>query len=423
VAGVSHRHRVVVIGAGFGGLAAVKALAAAPVDVVLVDANNFHTFQPLLYQVATAGLDADDVAFPARGIFHRQPNVDFRMRRVTGVDLDQRLVTFEGGGELGYDHLVLAAGAVSADYGIPGVNEHAFGLKSLADAVALRSHVLRCFEDAADDPQLIDDGLLTVVIAGGGPTGVELAGGLVELFTKVLRKDFPTLDLRRARVVVVEMADRLLGTFAPRLSGRARRTLSRRGVEIMLGVGVEKVDSSAVHLTDGSRIPTRTLVWTAGVVATPLARTLGVAEGAGGRIAVAPDLSVPGHPEVFAVGDIATGTDAKGRPLPGVSPVAIQGGRHAGRMICAQLEGRPTKPFRYYDKGSMATIGRHDAVAELPGGIRLTGTLGWLAWLGLHLLYLIGFRNRANVLVNWTWNYLTYDRGSRIIGEDIDSVT
>ena len=423
MAGVSHRHRVVVVGAGFGGLAAVKALADAPVDVVLVDANNFHTFQPLLYQVATAGLDADDVAFPARGIFHRQPNVDFRMRRVTGVDLNQRIVTFEGGDELGYDHLVLAAGAVSADYGIPGVNEHAFGLKSLADAVALRSHVLRCFEDAADEPQLIDDGLLTVVIAGGGPTGVELAGGLVELFTKVLRKDFPTLDLRRARVVVVEMADRLLGTFAPRLSGRARRTLSRRGVEIMLGVGVEKVDGGAVHLTDGSRIPTRTLVWTAGVVATPLARTLGAAEGAGGRIAVAPDLSVPGHPEVFAVGDIATGSDAKGRPLQGVAQVAIQGGRHGGRMICAQLEGRPTKPFRYYDKGSMATIGRHDAVAELPGGIRLTGTLGWLAWLGLHLLYLIGFRNRANVLVNWTWNYLTYDRGSRIIGEDIDSVT
>jgi NADH:ubiquinone reductase (H+-translocating) len=423
VAGVSHRHRVVVVGAGFGGLAAVKALADAPVDVVLVDANNFHTFQPLLYQVATAGLDADDVAFPARGIFHRQPNVDFRMRRVTGVDLQQRLVTFEGGGELGYDHLVLAAGAVSADYGVPGVSEHAFGLKSLADAVALRSHVLRCFEAAADDPQRIDDGLLTVVIAGGGPTGVELAGGLLELFTKVLRKDFPTLDLRRARVVVVEMADRLLGTFAPHLSGRARRTLSRRGAEIMLGVGVEKVDADAVHLTDGSRIPTRTLVWTGGVVATPLARTLGVAEGPGGRIAVAPDLSVPGHPEVFAVGDIATGDDAKGRPLPGVAQVALQGGRHAGRMIRAQLEARPTTPFRYRDKGSMATIGRHDAVAELPGGIRLTGTIGWLAWLGLHLLYLIGFRNRANVLVNWTWNYLTYDRGSRIIGEDIDSVT
>jgi NADH:quinone reductase (non-electrogenic) len=420
---MSHRHRVVVIGAGFGGLAAVKALAGAPVDVVLVDANNFHTFQPLLYQVATAGLDTDDVAFPARGIFHRQRNVDFRMRRVTSLDLDHRVVTLDGGGELGYDHLVLAAGAVTADYGIPGVKEHGFGLKTLADAVALRSHVLRCFEDAADDPSLIDDGLLTVVIAGGGPTGVELAGGLMELFTKVLRKDFPTLDLRRARVVLVEMADRLLGTFAPRLSSRAYRTLSRRGIEIMLGVGVDKVEADAVQLRDGTRIPTRTLVWTAGVVATPLARTLGGPAGPGGRIAVAPDLSVPGHSEVFAVGDIAVSGDGQDGSLPGVAQVAIQGGRHAGRMIRAQLDGQPTTPFRYRDKGSMATVGRHDAVAELPGGIRLTGPIGWLAWLGLHLLYLIGFRNRANVLVNWAWNYLTYDRGSRIIGEGVDEVT
>jgi NADH dehydrogenase len=420
---VTHRHRVVVIGAGFGGLAAVRALADTPVDVLLVDANNFHTFQPLLYQVATAGLDADDVAFPARGIFHHQRNVDFRMRRVSGIDLDRRLVTLDGGAELDYDHLVLAAGAVSADYGIPGVKEHAFGLKTLADAVALRSHVLRCFEDAADDPRLIDDGLLTVVISGGGPTGVELAGGLMELFTKVLRKDFPNLDVRRARVVLVEMSDRLLGTFAPRLSTRAYQTLTRRGVEVVLGVGVDKVEAGAVHLRDGTRIPTRTLVWTAGVEATPLARTLGVGVGPGGRIVVNPDLTVPGHPEVFAVGDIAMSGDRSGGSLPGVAQVAIQGGRHAGRMIRAQLDGQPTTPFHYRDKGSMATIGRHDAVAELPGGIRLTGPIGWLAWLGLHLLYLIGFRNRANVLVNWAWNYLTYDRGSRIIGEGVDEVT
>jgi NADH dehydrogenase len=420
---MSHRHRVVVIGAGFGGLAAVKALADAPVDVVLVDANNFHTFQPLLYQVATAGLDADDIAFPARGIFHRQGNVDFRMRRVSGLDIDRHLVRFEGGGELDYDHLVFAAGAVPAHYGVPGVEEHAFGLKSLADSVALRSHVLRCFEDAADAPTRIEDGLLTVVISGGGPTGVELAGGLHELFVNVLSKDFPGLDIRRARVVLVEMADRLLGTFAPRLSSRAYRTLTRRGVEVMLGVGVDKVDEHSVHLSDGTVIPTRTLVWTAGVEATPLARSLGVPTGPGGRIEVNPDLSVPGHPEVFAVGDVASCAGRHGDPLPGVAQVAIQGGRHAGRMIRAQLEGRPTTPFRYFDKGSMATIGRHDAVAELPGGIRLTGTIGWLAWLGLHLLYLIGFRNRANVLVNWTWNYLTYDRGSRIIGEGVDVVT
>jgi len=316
---------------------------------------------------------------------------------------------------------VIAAGAVSANYGVPGVAEHAFELKSLADAVALRSHVLRTFEQAATDPAHVAEGLLTIVISGGGPTGVELAGGLAELFASVFRKDYPNLDVRRARIVLVEMADRLLGTFAPRLSSRAHRSLTRRGVEVVLGLGVDKVEADAVHLSDGTRIPAGTLVWTAGVEASPLARSLGVSVGRGGRIVVNPDLSLPDHPEVFAVGDIATAGGADGG-LPGVAQVAIQGGRHAGRMIHARLDGRPTAPFRYFDKGSMATIGRHDAVAELPGGIRLTGVLGWWAWLGLHLLYLIGFRNRANVLVNWTWNYLTYDRGSRIVGEGVDRV-
>ncbi len=417
---MSHRHRVVVIGAGFGGLAAVKALRNAPVDVTLVDANNFHTFQPLLYQVATAGLDADDIAFPARGIFHRQRNADFRMERVTGIDLDRRTVHLPTG-DLPYDHLVIAAGAVSAHYGVPGVDEHAFGLKSLADAVELRSHILRTFERAATNPELIDDGVLTVVISGGGPTGVELAGGLAELFRSVFAKDYPNLDIRRARIVVVEAAQRLLGTFAPGLSTRAYKSLTKRGVEVILGVGVDKVEADAVHLGNGTIIPTRTLVWTAGVEATPLTRSLGVILGPGGRIVVNPDLSVPDHPEVFAVGDIALMGDgrrgASGGGLPGVAQVAIQGGRHAGRMIHAQLDGRPSSPFKYFDKGSMATIGRHDAVAELPGGFKLTGVLGWLAWLGLHLLYLIGFRNRVNVLVNWAWNYITYDRGSRIVGE------
>jgi NADH dehydrogenase len=419
---MSHRHQVVVIGAGFGGLAAAKALRDAPVAVTLVDANNFHTFQPLLYQVATAGLDADDVAFPARGIFHRQRNVDFRMERVTGIDLDRRVVHMTEG-DLDYDNLVIAAGAVSAYYGVPGVAEHAFELKSLADAVALRSHVLRTFERAATDPAAIGDGTLTIVISGGGPTGVELAGGLAELFASVFRKDYPNLDVRRARIVLVEMAERLLGTFAPRLSKKAYRSLTRRGVEVVLGVGVDKVEADAVHLSDGTRIPANTLVWTAGVEASPLAKALGVPVSRGGRLVVNPDLSLPDHPEVFAVGDISTIGGAADGGLPGVAQVAIQGGRHAGRMIHARLDGQPTAPFRYFDKGSMATIGRHDAVAELPGGIRLSGVIGWWAWLGLHLLYLIGFRNRANVLVNWAWNYVTYDRGSRIVGDGVDKVT
>jgi len=344
------------------------------------------------------------------------------MERVTGIDLDHRVVHLNEG-DLDYDHLVIAAGAVSAYYGVPGVAEHAFELKSLADAVALRSHVLRTFERAATDPAAIGDGTLTIVISGGGPTGVELAGGLAELFASVFRKDYPNLDVRRARIMLVEMADRLLGTFAPRLSKNAYRSLTRRGVEVVLGVGVDKVEADAVHLSDGTRIPADTLVWTAGVEASPLAQALGVPVGRGGRLVVSPDLSLPDHPEVFAVGDISTIGGSAAGGLPGVAQVAIQGGRHAGRMIQARLDGQPTAPFHYLDKGSMATIGRHDAVAELPGGIRLSGVIGWWAWLGLHLLYLIGFRNRANVLVNWAWNYFTYDRGSRIVGEDVDKVT
>jgi NADH dehydrogenase len=415
---MSRRHRVIVIGAGFGGLHVAKGLAKAPVDVLLVDANNFHTFSPLLYQVATAGLDADDIAFPARGIFHRQGNVDFRMGRVTAVDLPAHEIELADGTRLGYDHLVIAAGAVTNDYGIAGVEEHAFGLKSLTDAVALRSHVLRWFERAAVDPSLIDDGALTIVIGGGGPTGVELAGGMKELFGKVLTKDFPHLDVRRARVVLVEAADRLLGTFAPKLSSRAYRTLTKRGIEVILSTGVEKVDGDAVQLSDGQRIPAKTIVWTAGVRANPLLGMLdGLARDRAGRVVVNPDLTVPGHPDLLVVGDAAAADDGGGGTLPGVAQVAMQGGRHAARTIVAHLEGRASEPFHYFDKGTMATIGRHDAVAQLRGGLRLTGPLGWLAWLGLHILYLIGFRNRANVLVNWAWNYLTYDRGSRIIGE------
>ncbi len=415
---MEHRHRVVVIGAGFGGLAAAKGLARVPVDVVLVDANNFHLFQPLLYQVATAGLDSDDIAYAARGIFHRQPNVDFRMGRVTGIDLKERTVKLDDGHAVAYDHLVIAAGAVINTYGISGVDEHAFALKSLDDAVALRSHVLRQFEDAAADLALIDQGALTVVIVGGGPTGVELAGGLIELFTKVLAKDYRALDVRRARIVVVEALDRVLSTFHPRLSDRATRALRRRGVEVVLDAAVDKVDAHAVHLKDGSRIPARTLVWTAGVQASPLASTLGVEMTRGGRVVVSPDLSIPGHAEVFVVGDMAASYDKAGVLLPQVAQVGIQGGRHAAAQIARRLDGRPTTAFRYFDKGSMATIGRHDAVCELPGGIRISGPVGWAAWLGLHLVYLVGFRNRANVLVNWGWNYLTYDRGSRLIGGD-----
>jgi NADH dehydrogenase len=411
------RERVVVIGAGFGGLAAARALKGAPFDVVVVDANNFHTFQPLLYQVATAGLDDDDIAYPARGIFRRQHNVGVRMARVTAVDLAERTVHLSRGEPLRYDVLVLAAGAVTATYGVEGVEQYAFGLKSLDDALALRAHIVERFEEAAIEPEIIDDGALTVVVCGGGPTGVELSGALGELFQKVLARDFRDVDVRRARVVLVEAADRLLGTFTPRSSERARTTLERRGVEVVVGVGVEKLDATSVQLSDGRRIPAHTVIWAAGVQASSLANVLGAETTRGGRLLVEADLSLPGHPEVFAVGDIAASPGPDGQLLPQVAQVAIQGGRHVARQLVRRRAGQSTEPFRYRDKGSMATIGRRDAVTELPNGWRFSGTIGWLAWLGLHLVYLIGFRNRANVLVNWAWNYLTYDRGSRILAE------
>lgn len=417
---------MVVVGAGFGGLAVTRGLVDVPVDVVLVDANNFHTFQPLLYQVATAGLDDDNVAYAVRGIFRRHRNVDFRMARVTAVDVGARRIELDRGEPLDYDTLVLAAGAVSNDFGVPGVAEHAFPLKSLDHAMDLRAHVLDRFEQAATRPELVDHGALDVVLCGGGPTGVEMAGGLMELFERVLEPDFHDLQVRRARVVLVEAGPRLLPGFSPASSQRAAETLMRRGVEVRVGVGVSAVDPERVHLTDGSTIPAHTLVWAAGVRANPLADMLGVSLDRGGRIVVEPDLTVPGHPDVFAVGDIAAARGEHGELLPQVAQPAIQGGRYVARRIAERVgvgapgpgvgaDGSP--PFRYVDKGSMATIGRHDAVAEFPSGRRLWGPLGWAAWLGLHLVYLMGFRNRANVLVNWAWNYLTYDHGSRLLAE------
>jgi NADH dehydrogenase len=408
---------VVVIGAGFGGLAAVKGLRDVPVDVTLLDANNFHTFQPLLYQVATAGLDIDDVAYPVRGIFRRQRNVSIRMARVTGVDLDDRRVLVDRGEPLPYDHLVIAAGAVSADFGITGVREHTVPLKFVDDAIRLRQTVLDRFELAAASPSRRAAGELDVVVCGGGPTGVEMAGAMKELFTRVMTRDFPRSEMDRVRVVLVEAADRLLSTFSDVSSDRALRTLRRRGVEVVLGVGVASVTAEGVHLADGRFIPARTVVWAAGVRAAPLADVFGLPQGRGGRVVVEPDLSVPGHPEVFAIGDISATLDEDGSLLPQVAQPAIQGGRYAAGQIARRLQGLAGEPFRYHDKGSMATIGRNEAVAELPQGIRLSGFVGWLSWLGLHLVQLMGFRNRANVMVNWAWNYLTYDRGARLLAE------
>lgn len=422
---MERRRRVVVVGAGFAGLELVKGLAAAPVDVVLVDANNFHTFQPLLYQVATAGLDGDDIAAPVRAVVRSQANVDVRLGQVVDIDVDDRRVVFRDGPALSYDRLVLAAGAVTNTYGVPGVDEHGFGLKSLEDALQLRQHLLRQFERASVDPSLVEQGVLDVVIAGGGPTGVELAGGIAELYRNVLSHDFPTLDVRKARVVVVEPGDRVLAPFHPKLSARAARTLARLGVELVFGQGVTGTDGKVVQLDDGSSVPCSTLVWTAGVKASPLADVLArhLGDGTltrGGRVVVTPELTVPGHPEIAVVGDLAATPDGSGGVLPQLAPVAIQGGRLVAANLIAELAGHPAEPFHYVDKGTMATVGRRNAVAQLPGRLRFSGTPGWLAWLGLHLIMLIGFRNRANVMVNWAWNYVTYDRASRLIVGDDD---
>jgi NADH dehydrogenase len=421
VAGSGRRPHVVIIGAGFGGLATARGLLGAAVDVTLLDANNFHTFQPLLYQVATAGLDAESVAYAVRGSVRgrrrRPSNVRVRMARVAAVDAAAREVSLADGERIGYDVLVVATGAVSHDFGIPGVVEHTLPLKHLEDALALRVHVLTRFEEAATDPSLVASGALDVVVCGGGPTGVEMAGGLRELYTMVLAKDFPQLPVAAARITVVEMADRLLTPFDPRSSARAARTLTRRGVAVRLGTGVRSVDEELVHLTDGSSIAAGTVVWATGVRAEGLAAALGTPTTRGGRLVVEDDLSVPGHPEVFAIGDIAASPDHDGGALPQVAQPAIQGGKHVARQILGELDGRPRQPFRYRDKGQMATIGRHDAVAELANGWRLGGPVGWIAWLGLHLLYLMGFRNRVQVVVDWAWNYLTFDRSSRILRE------
>jgi NADH dehydrogenase len=380
------------------------------VDVLMVDRNNFHTFQPLLYQVATAGLDAENVAAALRGIFRRKRGFDFRWGDVSAVDLEGRRVVL-GETSIDYDWLVLAAGSSSASFGVEGVDQYAFALKTLADAVRLRSHILRRFEDVAANPALADKGALTFVVVGGGPTGVELSGALVELIEHVLARDFPNLDVRQARVVLLEATQHLLPGFSPPTRRLALEALRARGIDVRLSTAVDRVEPSAVHLGGGSTVPASTVIWVAGVRPVALAAQLassGVATDPSGRLAVEPDLRIAGHDHVFVIGDLAAG-------WPQLAPVAIQQGRHVARQIARLEQGRPTRPFRYRDKGTMATIGRGAAVAEFPLGIHLNGFVAWVLWLVLHLITLVGFRNRAAVMFNWAWNYVTYDRGARLI--------
>lgn len=408
---------IVIIGAGFGGLAAAKAFKRQDVLVTLIDQNNFHTFQPLLYQVATAGLGPIDIAHQVRHIFKRQNNVQFVNATVTNINRDTRTVHLANGNTVQYDYLVVAAGATYHDFGIPGVKEHAFALKTVTGAENLRNHILRRFELAAQQNGDLPAGLLNFVIVGAGPTGVEMAGALAELIDRVLVYDYPELNLNEANIYLIEAGPHVLSTFSERSREYAAEVLQSRGVTLMLESAVKEVTANAVQLASGEVIPTQTMVWAAGVRAAELGETLGAPLGRGSRIEILPDLSLASDPRVFAVGDVAASPGENG-PLPQVAQVAIQGGKHAAKSITKRMRGQTTEPFRYRDLGSMAIVGRNAGIAELSprfGGFRMRGFIGWLGWLFLHLIYLPGFKNQFSTLFSWAYNYLTFDRHARLI--------
>ena len=404
---------VVVLGGGFGGLWCTRALASAPVRVTLVDRTNHHLFQPLLYQVATAGLSAPDIAAPLRHILRGQRNVTVRMDEATGIDLAARRVQLAGG-TLDYDQLVVATGATHAYFGNDAWAPHAPGLKTLDDALAIRARVLSAFEAAEreTDPAARAAWLEFVVI-GGGPTGVELAGTLAEIARHTLPREFRHADPRSARVHLVEAGPRVLASMPESLSEKTRQQLQRLGVEVHTGAPVTAIDGDGVVI-GGQRLASRTVLWAAGVAASPLGRLLGVDVDRAGRVPVSGDLALPAHPEVFVVGDLASVQQADGKPVPGVAPAAKQMGAHVAGVIRDRLRGRTTAPFRYRDYGNLATIGRMAAVVDF-GKLRFSGILAWWFWLVAHLMFLIGFRNRIIVLVNWGWSYWTYQRHARII--------
>jgi len=409
---------IVVLGAGFAGLEFCHAFSHPSARVIVVDRQNHHLFQPLLYQVATAGLAAPEIAQPIRSILARKPEMTVLLRKVTGIDLAQKRISVEGD-HLDYDYLVFALGGVTSYFGHPEWEQFAPGLKSLDDALLIRRRILLAFERAENS---LNPGerqrLMTIVVVGGGPTGVELAGAFAELTRHVLRRDFKRIDPTHARVLLIEAAPRILAQFSEKLSEKAKERLTKMGVEVRVATRVEAMGEGWLTLADGTRIETENMIWAAGVSANPLTRELGVELDRGGRVKINPDLSVPGHPEVFAIGDACSLLGKDGKPIPGVSPAAMQMGRHVARLIERELgqRGDPSArpPFKYWNRGSMATIGRSAAVAEI-GRFEFSGWLAWAAWLFIHLIFLIGFRNRIAVLLQWTYSYFTYKLGSRII--------
>ncbi|TLY50503.1 MAG: NAD(P)/FAD-dependent oxidoreductase [Gammaproteobacteria bacterium] len=408
-----HLHHVVIIGGGFAGLWAARALRRGPVRITLIDRTNHHLFQPLLYQVATAGLSSPDIAAPLRHILRGQANVEVRLAQVERIDPTARCVHCADGAVLDYDTLLVATGAAHAYFGHDEWAAHAPGLKTLDDALRLRRDLLLAFEraEADSDPQR-REAWLSFAIVGGGPTGVELAGTLAEIARHTLKREFRHIDPAAAKVRLIEAGPRILSSFPESLSSKARAQLERLGVEVVTGTPVTQINAEGYRLGE-KFIPARTVVWAAGVAASPLARSLDVPLDRAGRVLVHPDLTVPGHPEIFVAGDLAALTQ-NGKPLPGVAPVAKQMGAHVARTIRNRLAGKTTPPFRYRDYGNLATIGRMAAIVDLHG-LKLSGALAWWFWLVAHVFFLIGFRNRLAVLLNWTWAYWTYQRGARIV--------
>jgi NADH dehydrogenase len=414
VAPNSERPRVVIVGGGFGGLSAVKALAKHPFEITLIDRNNHHLFQPLLYQVATAALSPADIAWPIRGIVARQRNVRVMLAEVSGVDAIRKEVIADGR-RIPYDTLVIATGARHAYFGHDNWAIFAPGLKTIDDATYLRRRILLAFERAENEDDAEErKRLLTFVVIGGGPTGVEMAGAIAELAKRALAADFRAIDPRCARIILIEATPRVLTSFDEGLSEAARRSLEQLGVELRLGEAVTDCTDEGVRL--GSEfIPARTIVWAAGVMASPAGRWLGAEIDRAGRVEVRPDLTVPGHPDIFVIGDTAAVPAADGSLLPGVAPVAKQQGQYVARILVARSEGRPDpKPFCYRDYGLLATVGRSRAIAQF-GRLHISGFLAWALWSVAHIYFLIGLRNRFIVALNWAWSYITFQRGSRLI--------
>ncbi len=410
---MNDRPRVVIVGAGFGGLYAARALGRAPVGVTLVDRRNHHLFQPLLYQVATAALNPADIAAPIRSILRGQRNTNVLLAEATAVDPPAKRVILADG-ELSYDALIVAAGATHSYFGRDDWAGLAPGLKSIEDALEIRRRIFLAYEQAERETDPVRQReWMTFVIVGGGATGVEMAGALAEISRHALASEFDRIDPGRARIVLVEGLPRLLPAYSDGASARARVQVEGLGVEVRTGTRLTDVDARGVRLGD-ERVPARTVVWAAGVQASPLASSLGVPLDRAGRVLVRSDLTIPGRDDVFVIGDLAA-LEQDGKLVPGVSPAAIQEGRHAAANVVRRLRGEPLRAFRYRDKGAFATIGRGAAVGELPGGLTLSGFVAWIAWLAIHIFFLIGFRNRVIVVLQWAYSYLTFRRGARLI--------